>query len=1227
MTFSAPGRRRRFFPELTSLEPRSLLTAVVTCLGQDGHDLVGPDASQGPDGIQDLHFQLSGLAGAVNQIVVQGPPGFEWATEPDPTGAALAEYFPGSTPGQGDLYLNPQVKSDLPSSGMALPLGGSTGNLIQLANGMLLTFNIDYQGQTSPDTATVNVSNLVSATDPMPPLGTPGNIVSSFRVTDDGQDGSGQPYEQGFVHLAVAAPEGVAFDNSTFSQVLWQLSDPAGLAWDSTVASLGHNHVYATLRPDTTNVVDIYFPPARDEAPESGSTTPTMLLQVSIPNDSNVYVTPFMGADWNLSALTAPFDGAAAPIPAPTTEDQLRGDLMSVSPEYDTIDLPANTTITITQPLEITHSVTIVGNNATLFFQQGDTAPWPATASGAIYVDAPAYHNIQLKLDDLTIKFDMSSPIRWSNPPGTTPALFDPENNPAGSQHAVIDTGDSNINLNSTILTLNNIQIYGPPAFDGSSYGSLQAQLAQGGDTLDQYVGEQDMSVVRTNGPDSGTISNSTFLGGTINVTGGPWNITGNTVLGSVAASFSPGAFGLQSPHDVLLKGNQVTQSIAGGLEFRLVVLAGSGFDNTIEDNSFGGGGGQLGNELSYNSGAGQFVGINDPEVILAESGYGVLFEGRPGPISSDGRLLILPNVRAYAFPVTTGPGLVVSILAGVNADGTPNMSLAGQWFRVAQQVSLSSTNTVELLMEDRLPPMPHGGYYVVEVTSGFVDNAFVNNTLNLSGKSSTGIVLNGEDFGTSIIGNDLIGGTIYETVYTGAAISLGASLYAAPSGNGAFPLPAGWTALPNLGAVVQDNTIEDSLGGIMIGVQHAVNYWQDQVETTSETGRVFVTASVTNNTFEYDSSFLGSWANAYAADGNNPAQNSTPPTITIGGGFSAEAPGPYGNPRFPWTVGNAIKVNSSNVPIFVDPAENDITVESNSVKSIASNGTVTVESGLSGQVYAAVVNGVTVSPTISPETYNNQPYYPFNLDNLNIGTAPPSPPPSGPPQPPPSSRPPAPTGLHAVLAGLNLISLSWNSAAGASNYILERSLDGSTWSAIATNLTATSFMDSGLNYSTTYYYYVLAVSSAGTSSASPIVSAETLAQPDILSGRSLIMNLSRGVSFTGPVATFTDANAATTAGRLIATISWGDRRFSIGQVEGGNGTFTVSGTHAFATVGVFAVKVTVTMTVPEVAGIVVTSTAKVGNPPKSRASLRHRPSHRVERKFIEAAPKRARKV
>ena len=151
-----------------------------------------------------------------------------------------------------------------------------------------------------------------------------------------------------------------------------------------------------------------------------------------VPGVTTVYSTGFVGGDWNPLARVNAFNTQPAPGPAPTTEAQLRALLASTSPEYDTIDLPANTTIILTQPLEITHSLAIIGDNSTLLFQQGSTAAWPASASGAIYVNTPAYTNIQLTLSGFKIAFDTSAPIRWSNPSGAGPALFDPENNLCG---------------------------------------------------------------------------------------------------------------------------------------------------------------------------------------------------------------------------------------------------------------------------------------------------------------------------------------------------------------------------------------------------------------------------------------------------------------------------------------------------------------------------------------------------------------------------------------------------------------------------------------------------------------------------------------------------------------------------------------------------------------------------------------------------------------------------
>ena len=63
---------------------------------------------------------------------------------------------------------------------------------------------------------------------------------------------------------------------------------------------------------------------------------------------------------------------------------------------------------------------------------------------------------------------------------------------------------------------------------------------------------------------------------------------------------------------------------------------------------------------------------------------------------------------------------------------------------------------------------------------------------------------------------------------------------------------------------------------------------------------------------------------------------------------------------------------------------------------------------------------------------------------------------------------------------------------------------------------------------------------------------------------------------------------------RFIATINWGNGRSSRGTISGSDGTFAVSGTHTFTTVGVHVVRVTVTMTAPDLAGVVMTSTVKV---------------------------------
>lgn len=79
--------------------------------------------------------------------------------------------------------------------------------------------------------------------------------------------------------------------------------------------------------------------------------------------------------------------------------------------------------------------------------------------------------------------------------------------------------------------------------------------------------------------------------------------------------------------------------------------------------------------------------------------------------------------------------------------------------------------------------------------------------------------------------------------------------------------------------------------------------------------------------------------------------------------------------------------------------------------------------------------------------------------------------------------------------------------------------------------------------------------------------------------------------SFSGPVASLTDADANGTVSDYTATIDWGDISSSPGTVSGPNGgPFTVSGSHNYATTGTF----TITVSIADVGGSKASTSCKV---------------------------------
>ncbi len=116
-------------------------------------------------------------------------------------------------------------------------------------------------------------------------------------------------------------------------------------------------------------------------------------------------------------------------------------------------------------------------------------------------------------------------------------------------------------------------------------------------------------------------------------------------------------------------------------------------------------------------------------------------------------------------------------------------------------------------------------------------------------------------------------------------------------------------------------------------------------------------------------------------------------------------------------------------------------------------------------------------------------------------------------------SAPSTPTGLTATGTSSSTMSLAWTASTGATSYIVYRSTSASgPFTTSVGTPAASSFSDSGLTASTTYYYEVAAVNSVGTSANTAAVPGTTLSSS----------------SCTTVAVTFTIANADTTYGQNL---------------------------------------------------------------------------------------------
>jgi hypothetical protein len=310
-----------------------------------------------------------------------------------------------------------------------------------------------------------------------------------------------------------------------------------------------------------------------------------------------------------------------------------------------------------------------------------------------------------------------------------------------------------------------------------------------------------------------GSVTGCTLHGGSIEFFGGPWQFLDNTYRGLPPGTFSPCVIGGHYVHDLVVRDNRIKPIGPSGKMWRFLVVTGFGHQVRIEKNTVEGIGPRDDDTIPSQ---------NAPEIILTES-YKLCFEGKLSALSAEGRLLTIG--RPQGEPPLLGHA--VSVLAG---------SHAGQWRTIAQQVSPTT-----YLLDAPLPD----DATVISISGGFVGMRVEGNSIDCrGGKGTASLVLGGNHFGTLVRKNRLIGG--------GEALRLAAAASEAP-------MSWGWSHAPFLGGIVEENLIEDSFQGAILGVEHSQH-------TKSNVGRTYMTVALKRNTIRWSDAFLRQRARAKEA-------------------------------------------------------------------------------------------------------------------------------------------------------------------------------------------------------------------------------------------------------------------------------------------------------------------------------------------------------------------------
>jgi hypothetical protein len=554
----------------------------------------------------------------------------------------------------------------------------------------------------------------------------------------------------------------------------WQISEPSGQSWLWTLTGSGspwptvyNQRSLNALRDSLSGNWTLEF--------DSRSDLSGMPLSIMAASDS--------GRMFGISLTGGLVDPSKrAPFPANSSITAVPGDdLQLLLNQYGTVNLSAGT-YNLNQPLVITRPVNLVGQGeAILNFQQ------PADSPGWSTVVTIAAGNSRLA----GFRVQFTGPVKWLNNIRFGPAVIGSPDNYANQIGRFGPLAG---------VKLENLNLYGPPP--------------------STYL-EESPRLIRLVDDASGVITNNRIFGGWVEVTGGPWSITGNNLTGVWPTAFSYDGFAAHDVNGLKFSNNTVQRSDDSGVIFRLIVVNGRSSNIEISDNQSIGLGASISDPW-------QMQQTNAHEVILTEA-YRVNYEGSLYGIDAAQTTVQLGESIGPDYQ----PGDVLAVLDGPSG---------GVW-----RVVMSVINRNTLLLNAPLPQWVGRGT-AVSVNSGITNISMTGNLIDQRDRPlSLASVLVGNLYSLNFSANTIIGGF------------RGLQVIAYPSET---PRDWGWTRNVVFDATITRNYFSEILWLNQLGVSHSgaarANY-----------GRLYLTGSFQNNVFGWSSEFLTSQIGQQPGDAN----------------------------------------------------------------------------------------------------------------------------------------------------------------------------------------------------------------------------------------------------------------------------------------------------------------------------------------------------------------------